>query len=278
MTWLSGRAAQAGVNLPAHLQAANSSEQRFVFGFPVVRWRRAYVNDAKREAVDRCLLSQNHSVQAVLFDRDGVLTYFDVESATAFFRPLIPITVYELGARWHAMGTAHGFPRNLAEEQAFFARFWQQIGSEFALTPQQFANLETLDYTRFIVPYPEVRMVLEQLRSANIQMGVLSNFSMASLEQSLVTAGLAEFFAVVCAASVVGITKPSPEAYDIALAAMQVRPESCLFFDDEVSCVEGARDLGLRAYLVDRQAIVHDLRHAVVTNLEPVLPLALQQL
>ena len=233
------------------------------------------MNNTKYEAVCANGSSQEHAIQAVLFDRDGVLTYFDEEYAAAYFRPLIPISVYELGRRWHKMGTAHGFPRNLAEEQAFFARFWRQIGSEFALLPQQLAALEALDYTRFIVPYPEVRMVLQQLRSASIRMGVLSNFSMASLERSLVTAGLAEFFTVACAAPVIGAAKPSPEAYEIALAAMQVEPESCLFFDDEVACVAGARDMGLRAYRVDRKASVHDLLHAVVSNLEPVLPLAL---
>ena len=233
------------------------------------------MNNAKYGSVDFDCLSDEHEVQAVLFDRDGVLTYFDVESATAFFRPLIPITVYELGARWHTMGAEHGFPRNLAEEQAFFARFWKQIASEFALTPQQSATLEALDYTRFIVPYPEVRMVVQQLRAANIRMGVLSNFSMASLEQSLVTVGLAEFFAVVCAAPVIGAAKPSVEAYETALAAMQTKPESCLFFDDEVQYVEGARGLGIRAYLVDRGSNAHDLQHAVVANLEPVLQLAL---
>lgn len=234
------------------------------------------MNNAKYGAVSPYGSSHGQSLQAVLFDRDGVLTYFDVESATAFFRPLIPMTVYELGARWHAMGTAHGFPRNIAEERVFFARFWQQIGSEFGLDPQQCAALEALDYTRFIVPYPEVRMVLEQLRSANIRMGVLSNFSMASLEQSLVTTDLAEYFTVICAAPVIGAAKPSAEAYQIALTAIQAKPESCLFFDDEVGNVEGARDLGLRAYLVDRRGSAHDLQHAVVANLEPVLQLALQ--
>jgi HAD superfamily hydrolase (TIGR01509 family) len=231
------------------------------------------VNNAKYGAVDG--LSHEHEIQAVLFDRDGVLTYFDVESATAFFRPLIPISVYELGARWHMMGAVNGFPRNLAEEQTFFARFWKQIASDFALAPQQSATLEALDYTRFIVPYPEVRMVLQQLRAANIRMGVLSNFSMASLEQSLVTVGLAEFFTVMCSASVIGVSKPAYRAYEVAVSALGVRPEHCLYLDDDKECVEGARRAGLNACLVVRQASSHNNADATVVDLQAVPELVL---
>lgn len=216
-------------------------------------------------------------IQAVLFDRDGVLTYFDVESATDFFRPLMPLTVFELGERWQAMGAASGFPRNIAEEKTFFARFWQQLSKDFHLTPQQLTTLEALDYTRFIVPYPEVRTVLEQLYSAGIRMGVLSNFSLASLEQSLVTAGLADFFTVMCSASGSGVAKPAPEAYEIAVSALGVRPENCLFFDDETECVEGARRAGLRAYLVARQGTLQDPPLAAIEDLRSVPLLALRR-
>ena len=235
------------------------------------------MDNAQYDALDTHPSRCEQPVQAVLFDRDGVLTYFDLESATAFFRPLIPLTVFELGERWHAMGTASGFPRNIAEEKTFLAKFWQQVSSDFLLTPQQVTTLEALDYTRFIVPYPEVRMVLEQLYSAGVRMGVLSNFSMASLEQSLVTAGLAEFFTVMCSASVIGAAKPAPEAYEIAVSALGVRPENCLFFDDETECIDGARRAGLRAYLVARRATLQDPQIAAIGDLHPVPLLALSR-
>ena len=235
-------------------------------------------------------MSQNHSrpgesngptpdktVQAVLFDRDGVLTYFDLDEAIAFFRPLLPISLLEIAARWQAFGDLNGFPRNLAEEKLFFANFWEQLADEFRLTQGQRTVLGRLDYTRFIVPYPEVRSVLNELNTSSLRLGVLSNFSLASLEQSLVTTGLANFFYIICAAPVIGAAKPSPRAYEIALAGLRVEPEQCLFFDDETECVEGARKLGLRAYLVDRQAPMHDLARLVVADLRAVPELAMPQ-
>jgi HAD superfamily hydrolase (TIGR01509 family) len=216
-------------------------------------------------------------VQAILFDRDGVLTYFDVDAAVAFFQPLFPISVFELAARWQTFGAATGFPRSLAEEKDFFTKFWKQLSDEFKLEPVQLAALENLDYTRFVVPYPEVRSVLNYLHAQNIRLGVLSNFSLASLEQSLVTTNLAAYFDTICAATVIGASKPSAQAYEIAVQALQVEPKQCLFFDDELGCVEGARKLGMRSYLVDRQAATHDLQNAVVVNLSLVPLLVVSQ-
>jgi len=217
-----------------------------------------------------------HTTAAVLFDRDGVLTYFDVDAAVEFFRPLLPISLTEIARRWQALGTTIGFPRNLGEERLFWAAFWDQLSAEFVLTAEQRATLGALDYTRFIVPYPEVRSVLVQLRAQNIQLGVLSNFSLASLEQSLVTAGLAEYFEIACSAAVTGAAKPNPQAYQIALDALQVAPGQCLFFDDEADCVEGARSMGLLAFLVDRRAPAHNLAQGVIANLEAVTLLVTQ--
>lgn len=214
-------------------------------------------------------------IRAVLFDRDGVLTNFDIVGATQFFQRLLPISIFALAARWQETGALHGFPRNLAEEQVFFDRFWSQTADEFNLNATQRAALASLDYTRFVVNYPEVPSVLKRLRERNLRLGVLSNFSLASLDHSLVGVGLAHYFDAICAAPVIGFSKPAAQAYQIALDTMQVTAEQCLYFDDEEECVEGARRLGIRAFLVDRRAAVDDWQRHIVTNLQSVLELAL---
>jgi HAD superfamily hydrolase (TIGR01509 family) len=218
---------------------------------------------------------QHKAVQAVLFDRDGVLTYFDVPAATSFFRLVVPISLFELAACWQSFGEAKGFPRSVTEERIFFTKFWNQLTDEFDLQAEQRAVLENLDYTRFIVPYPEVRSVLDQLQTHKIRLGVLSNFSLASLEQSLVSIDLAAYFDVICAATVIGASKPSALAYEIALEGLQVTPEHCLFLDDEAECVDAARRLGLRAYLIHRHGSTHDMQRGILANLLPVPQLAL---
>lgn len=192
------------------------------------------------------------TIKAVLFDRDGVLTYFDLKGAEAYFRPLFPISVYELAARWQQWGAQVGFPRSLAEEQVFLRGFWNRMADEFELAPPQRSQLLALDYARFIVAYPEAAAVLAELKARGLRIGVLSNFSLASLESSLAAAGLAQWIDVACAATVIGASKPSAAAYHAALAALDVTAEQCLFLDDEPECVAGAQQVGMRAWLVDR--------------------------
>lgn len=215
-------------------------------------------------------------IRAVLFDRDGVLTDFDLAGATAFFEPLLPISIFALAARWQEAGAQHGFPRSLAEERVFFDHFWAQAADEFNLNADQRAALLGLDYTRFVVSYPEVMGVLGQLRDQNLRLGVLSNFTLASLDQSLVSAGLAGYFDVICAAPVIGFSKPAAQAYQIALDALQVTARECLYFDDEKECVAGARRLGLAAYLVDRRAAADDWPAGLVTSLRSAPELVLR--
>jgi HAD superfamily hydrolase (TIGR01509 family) len=213
-------------------------------------------------------------IRAVLFDRDGVLTNFDLEAATEFFRPLLPISVFAVAARWQAAGEQAGFPRSLAEEKAFFTSFWSQLAAEFALDEAQQAALTGLDYTRFVVSYPEVPAMLAALRRQNLRLGVLSNFSLASLDHSLMSAHLAHYFDAVCAAPVIGWSKPAAQAYQIALDALQIKANECLYFDDEEDCVAGARHLGLPAFLVDRCALADNWQHRMVASLQSVPRLA----
>lgn len=215
-------------------------------------------------------------ISAVLFDRDGVLTSFDIAGASAFFGPLLPISIFALAARWQEAGAQQGFPRNLAEERSFFDRFWAQAADEFKLNADQRAALAGLDYTCFVVRYPEVQPVLAALREQSLRLGVLSNFTLASLDQSLVRVGLADYFDVICAAPVIGVAKPAPRAYQIALDALQVAADECLYFDDEQECVAGARALGMRAFQVDRRAEADDWPAGIVTSLRSVPELALR--
>ncbi len=217
------------------------------------------------------------SISAVLFDRDGVLAYFDTAAASEYFRPLLPISIFALASRWQNAGFEFGFPRSIAEEKSFFELFWRRIADEFALGPEQHTLLAEIEYTQFIVAYPEVEATLAALRQQGLRLGVLSNFSLASLDQSLISVGIGHYFDVVCAAPVIGVSKPAAQAYHIALQALQVEPEQCLFFDDELDCVEGAQRVGLKAYLVDRAAPATELRRRIVKDLQCVPALASAQ-
>jgi putative hydrolase of the HAD superfamily len=213
---------------------------------------------------------------AVIFDRDGVLTDFDLAAAAAYFAALLPLSMQELATRWNAWGAIVGFPRNLEEEAKFWAGFWQQLADDFHLSPAAQGQLRQVDYTRFLQPFPDARPALLTAREYGLRTGVLSNFSLASLDGSLTAVGLADLVDAACAAPVIGASKPDQEAYLAITRALGVQPEQCLFFDDELKCVIGARQARMTAFFVNRQQASHDLPAGIVRDLA-ALPSILNQ-
>jgi putative hydrolase of the HAD superfamily len=212
-------------------------------------------------------MASSAPLQAVILDRDGVLTYFDLKAAAQFFGPRIPLPLTEIFARWEALGRQHGFPRSGAEEQAFFQRLWHGLADEFGLDAATRAELLEFDYTVYVKPFPEVRAALESIKGRGLRLGVLSNFSLASLDDSLAAAGLADLVDAACASTVIGYAKPEPAAYTLTAQALGVPPQACLFLDDEAICVDGARAVGMVAVQVDRRRAADDPTMSVLADL-----------
>ena len=205
--------------------------------------------------------------RAVLFDRDGVLTDFDLAAGEAFFGPRVPLSLWAISERWEQWGQRIGFPKNQSEEDRFFAGFWDALCDELALPAATRRDLHAFDYTTCLTAFVDAQPALEVTRQAGLAVGVLSNFSLASLDASLRSTGLASWIDAACAATVIGVAKPDPAAYRIVAARLGVDPADCLFFDDEPECVEGARHAGMTAYRVDRRRTAHDLAAGVVADL-----------
>lgn len=215
-------------------------------------------------------------LRAVIFDRDGVLVTVDRARAVAFLRPLVPLPLEEVGARWHQFGLAQGFPRTVEEEHRFWRRFWSELSDEYHLDQAVRAQLLDFRYTSVMTAFPDARPALLEVRRRGLRAAVLSNFSLASLDDSLEAAGLRDVIDIVVSAHVLGVVKPAAEAYRAVSAALEVEPAECLFLDDRQEHVAGARLLGMHAYLVDRQQPHHRFTDGIIRDLF-ALPMLLNQ-
>lgn len=99
--------------------------------------------------------------------------------------------------------------------------------------------------------FPDVRPCLEALRGRCL-LGVVSNSS-GVLESVLHRLDLARYFRVILDSAVVGVAKPDPAIFHMALEALSVEAGETLYVGDvpEID-VEGARRAGVRALLLDR--------------------------
>ncbi len=98
--------------------------------------------------------------------------------------------------------------------------------------------------------YEDVLPVLAELRRHRLKLGLVSNTS-RDLEHFVAHHGL-DVDAVVSSGRF-GKTKPHPSIFEHVLTAIGVRPKEAAMVGDSVDDdVEGARSLGMRAYLLDR--------------------------
>jgi len=79
----------------------------------------------------------------------------------------------------------------------------------------------------------------------------LSNSNELHWERNTDDLGLIGSFEVAISSHQIGIHKPDPRAYLIALERLKVAPEAVMFFDDVPAHVEAACQLGIHAFQVE---------------------------
>ncbi|HET7463014.1 MAG TPA: HAD-IA family hydrolase [Longimicrobium sp.] len=93
--------------------------------------------------------------------------------------------------------------------------------------------------------------VLEELKRRGYRLGVISNAD-GTVEGLLETLGLRRHFEFVIDSGAVGVEKPDPRIFRMALERMGVEPHEAAYVGDlyEIDVV-GARAAGMRAWLID---------------------------
>jgi len=99
---------------------------------------------------------------------------------------------------------------------------------------------------------PETPPYLDDLRARGYLLGVISN-SIGTIEEQLTRLELARHFQFIIDSAVVGVEKPHPEIFSLALERAGVAPGEAMFVGDTYSTdMGGAQLAGLHGTLIDR--------------------------
>ena len=99
--------------------------------------------------------------------------------------------------------------------------------------------------------FPETPVFLDSLRARGYYLGVISN-SVGRIEEQLGNVGLARHFDTILDSAVVGIEKPHPGIFRLALERARVRAAEAIFVGDTYATdIGGAQLAGLRGVLFD---------------------------
>jgi len=89
---------------------------------------------------------------------------------------------------------------------------------------------------------------LRELRAAGVRTAILANEAL-SLEARLESLGVLPLFDRVFISAQIGVMKPDPTAYRLALRELAVTPGEAVFVDAALAHVHAVRELGLHAIL-----------------------------
>ena len=99
---------------------------------------------------------------------------------------------------------------------------------------------------------PEAARVIDALKREGLLVAIISNTEDGRLRDSLEAAGLAELFEVTVDSHLVGLRKPDPAVFRLALERLGVEPEEAVFVGDSYAHdALAARAAGMRAVLLD---------------------------
>lgn len=100
-------------------------------------------------------------------------------------------------------------------------------------------------------PNPQARAVLQMLHGHGLTLGMISN-SNGWVERLVTESGLRPYFHFVIDSRLVGVEKPDPRIFQIALDQVGISPAEALYIGDLYSIdVVGSRAAGMHAILLD---------------------------
>lgn len=192
-------------------------------------------------------------IEACVFDAYGTL--FDVHSAIARGGRSLGERGQAVSDLWRQKQLEYTWLRSLMRAHV---DFWQVTGDglDYALAAHAIEDPalrdRLMDLYLSLDAYPEVKDTLARLSGAGLATAILSNGSPAMLEAAVTSAGLAELLGSVLSVEDVGIFKPDPSVYQLAVDRLAVRPEQVCFLSSNAWDAAAAAHFGFRVAWVNR--------------------------
>lgn len=192
-------------------------------------------------------------IRACVFDAYGTL--FDFASAAERCRDVLGDQTAAVTRLWRDKQLQYTWLRSL---QGRYVDFQQVTGESLDFTLEVLGlssaalrdRLMSLYFT--LDAFPEVPAMLRRLKAAGLKTAILSNGSPAMLAPMVERAGLVDLFDAVLSVDEVGIFKPDPRIYQLAVDCMGVPAEAIAFQSSNAWDAHAASAFGMRVAWCNR--------------------------
>src|SRR5262250_44886 len=194
-------------------------------------------------------------VKACVFDAYGTL--FDFASAAKRCGDAIGDAIGPLTALWRDKQLQYTWLRAV---QGRHADFWQVTGDalDFALETlaieRQGLRDRLMNLYLTLDAFPEVPDVLVRLKKAGLRTAILSNGSPAMLDAAVKAAGLTGLLDAVLSVEAVGVYKPHPKVYQLAVDRLGIPAAAIAFQSSNAWDAYAASAFGMQVVWCNRYA------------------------
>lgn len=201
-------------------------------------------------------MSQNNQIEGIkacVFDAYGTL--FDVHSAVGQYRNQLGEKADQVSLLWRTKQLEYTWLRSLMKHHA---DFWQVTGEalDFAFETYQITDPvlreDLMNAYLNLKSYPEVKDALSLLKTCGYKLAILSNGTPDMLESAVTNSGLADLIDINLSVEAVGIYKPAPRVYQLAVDALGVHPYEIIFQSSNAWDASGASAFGFNVAWVNR--------------------------
>lgn len=192
-------------------------------------------------------------IRACVFDAYGTL--FDHASAVAGCRDILGGGAQQLAAMWRDKQLQYTW---LLAAQGRHRDFWQVTGDalDFALETLRIhepgLHERLMGFYLSLRTFAEVPEVLRRLKGAGLVTAVLSNGTPPMLESAITGAGIAGLLDHVLSVEEVGVYKPHPSVYQLAVDRLGIEPAAIAFQSSNAWDACAASAFGMRVVWCNR--------------------------
>ncbi|HEY0390186.1 MAG TPA: HAD family phosphatase [Solirubrobacterales bacterium] len=206
-------------------------------------------------------------IEAIVCDFGGVLTTPLIESFMAF-QDQTGITTETLGKAMQAATEANGdnplfeMERGEITEVAFLEKLTDRLEPLLGHRPEMHRFKEI--YFEALEPNPEMIELMRALKDEGYRMAMLTNNVREWEPLWRAMLPVDEIFETVVDSGFVGCRKPESRIYELTLERIGQPAETCLFVDDVLVNIEGARRAGLNAvHFQENEQAIAEIRAAL---------------
>lgn len=198
-------------------------------------------------------------IKACVFDAYGTL--FDVHSPVGRVAEKLGPKADAVSDLWRLKHLSYSWLRALMGE---YVPFWQVTGDslDYALEAHgiddRALRYELLNLYLTLDAYEDATVALEGLKKMGQATAILSNGSPDMLDAAVTHSGLDKHLDHVLSVAEVGIYKPDPRVYQLAVDRLGVKPDEICFVSANTWDAQAGANFGFQAARIDRFGLIDE--------------------